>query len=188
MIYGLVSILVSSTRGSVAGNLGIYHLMNYTERDMSAVQPTTDRRSQDISSSTSLSPQKSQRVLACVLCQQRKVKCDRKFPCTSCIKSRAQCTPAAPIPRRRKRRFPERELLERLRKYEDLLRQNNIEFEPLHGESTGVKEAHNVDSNRSEVEQTKARGTNVPSPPTTASYERVYEPMYAVFKRLPHEY
>jgi hypothetical protein len=37
-------------------------------------------------------------------------------------------------PGRRKRRFPERELLERLRKYEDLLRQNNITFDPLHKE------------------------------------------------------
>ncbi|KAL9041218.1 MAG: hypothetical protein Q9214_004182 [Letrouitia sp. 1 TL-2023] len=35
-------------------------------------------------------------------------------------------------PRQRRRRFPERELLERLRHYEGLLRQNNIKFEPLH--------------------------------------------------------
>ncbi|KAJ5601109.1 hypothetical protein N7510_010643 [Penicillium lagena] len=49
---------------------------------------------------------KSPRVLACVFCQQRKM--------------------------RRKRRFPERELLNRLRKYEDLLRLNNVKFDPLH--------------------------------------------------------
>lgn len=151
--------------------------------DMSTIQPTTDRRTQDSSPSTFPSLQKPQRILACVLCQQRKVKCDRKFPCTSCIKSRAQCVPAAQIPRRRKRRFPERELLERLRKYEDLLRQNNIKFEPLHGESTGEKMGHH-----SEVEQTKSSGTNFPSPSTTASSGRVYEPMYAVFKRLFHGY
>lgn len=35
-------------------------------------------------------------------------------------------------PRQRRRRFPERELLERLRHYEDLLRQHKIDFEPLH--------------------------------------------------------
>lgn len=75
----------------------------------------------------------SQRILACVQCQQRKVKCDRKFPCANCVKARAQCVPANTLPpRQRRRRFPERELLERLRRYEGLLRQNNIDFEPLH--------------------------------------------------------
>ncbi|PYI09830.1 fungal-specific transcription factor domain protein [Aspergillus sclerotiicarbonarius CBS 121057] len=74
---------------------------------------------------------KPHRVLACVLCQQRKVKCDRKFPCASCVRAGAQCVPTL-APRPRRRRFPERELLERLRRYEDLLRQHNIDFEPLH--------------------------------------------------------
>lgn len=36
---------------------------------------------------------KPQRVLACVLCQQRKIKCDRKFPCVSCRKAGVQCVP-----------------------------------------------------------------------------------------------
>jgi len=40
--------------------------------------------------------------------------------------------PASLTPRQRRRRFPERELLERLRHYENLLRQNNINFKPLH--------------------------------------------------------
>lgn len=74
---------------------------------------------------------KPQRVLACVLCQQRKIKCDRKFPCVNCVRACAQCVPAALAPRQRRRTFPERELLERLRHYEGLLRQNNIKFEPL---------------------------------------------------------
>lgn len=78
---------------------------------------------------------RTQRVLACILCQQRKVKCDRKFPCNNCVKNGAKCVPAALAPRQRRRRFPERELLERLRQYEDLLKQNNIAFEPLHGSS-----------------------------------------------------
>ncbi|KAH6660546.1 C6 zinc finger domain protein [Truncatella angustata] len=78
------------------------------------------------------------RVLACVLCQQRKVKCDKKFPCENCVKGNAQCIPAtATGPGQRRRRFPERELLDRLRYYEELLRQNNIQFEPLHGSTAG---------------------------------------------------
>lgn len=74
---------------------------------------------------------KPQRVLACVLCKQRKIKCDRKSPCANCVRAGAQCV-AATLARQRRRRFPERELLERLRHYEGLLRQNNIKFEPLH--------------------------------------------------------
>ncbi|KAH8671545.1 hypothetical protein BX600DRAFT_496224 [Xylariales sp. PMI_506] len=77
-------------------------------------------------------PPKHQRVLACLLCQKRKIKCDRQFPCTQCIKSRAQCVPATLMPRRRRRRFAERDLLDHIRKCEDLLRQNSIKFDPLH--------------------------------------------------------
>lgn len=75
---------------------------------------------------------KPQRVLACVLCQQRKVKCDRKSPCANCVRSEVECVQGHLAQRPRRRRFPERALLERLRKYENLLRQNDIPFEPLH--------------------------------------------------------
>ncbi|KAL4936793.1 hypothetical protein BDV06DRAFT_85431 [Aspergillus oleicola] len=75
------------------------------------------------------------RVLSCVLCQQRKIRCDRSFPCANCVKAKAQCVPAGLLPRKRKRRFAERELLDRLRRYESLLQQNNINFESLHGEA-----------------------------------------------------
>ncbi|KAH8732089.1 putative C6 transcription factor [Phaeosphaeriaceae sp. PMI808] len=88
---------------------------------------------------------KPQRVLACVLCQQRKVKCDRKFPCANCIKAGVQCILAAQNPRQRRRRFPERDLLNRLRQYEDLLRQNHITFEPLHSTSKSDKSSPKAD-------------------------------------------
>ena len=75
---------------------------------------------------------KAARVLSCVLCAQRKVKCDRKFPCSNCTRTGVQCVAAATVPRQRRRRFPERELLERLHNYEDLLKAHNIAFQPLH--------------------------------------------------------
>jgi len=78
----------------------------------------------------------SQRILSCVMCQQRKVKCDRDFPCANCAKAGVQCVPAGSIPRQRRRRFPERELLDRLRHYEDLLSRNNVSFEPMHPPSS----------------------------------------------------
>ena len=92
--------------------------------------PASSPAASDLPTSKAAKPQ---RVLACVLCQQRKVKCERKFPCSNCIKSGAKCVPASTLgPRQRRRRFPERELLDRLRHYEDLLRENNIQFESLH--------------------------------------------------------
>ncbi|PYI31709.1 C6 zinc finger domain protein [Aspergillus indologenus CBS 114.80] len=72
---------------------------------------------------------KPQRVLSCVLCQQRKIRCDRKTPCANCLRAGADCVLAT---RQRRRRFAERHLLERLRHYESLLRDNNIPFQPLH--------------------------------------------------------
>ncbi|KAF3480959.1 fungal specific transcription factor domain-containing protein [Arthroderma uncinatum] len=59
---------------------------------------------------------------ACVLCQQRKVRCDRQSPCSGCRKYEVNCIyRPPPPPRRRKRRSPEDVLLARLRKYEELL-------------------------------------------------------------------
>ncbi|KAF5229154.1 hypothetical protein FAUST_10626 [Fusarium austroamericanum] len=80
---------------------------------------------------------KPHRVLACVLCQQRKVKCDRTFPCSTCVKHGTQCVPATQ-PRPRRRRFPERELLDRLRRYEALMKQNNVKFDPLHDDNNST--------------------------------------------------
>ncbi|KAF3768068.1 hypothetical protein M406DRAFT_338708 [Cryphonectria parasitica EP155] len=71
------------------------------------------------------------RLLACSSCQQRKVKCDRKSPCAACVKSGTHCV-APSGPRRRRPRFPERELLNRLRQFEELLRRHKIDFTALH--------------------------------------------------------
>lgn len=49
---------------------------------------------------------------------------------------KAQCIPAALVPRQRRRRFPERELLERIREYERLLHQHHVPFRPLHPDAT----------------------------------------------------
>ncbi|KAM5353517.1 hypothetical protein ACJ41O_000167 [Fusarium nematophilum] len=63
----------------------------------------------------------SKRILACVLCQQRKKKCDRRSPCSNCIKLNVVCTPSTPAPPRKRRR-PNQELLERLARCEAMLR------------------------------------------------------------------
>ena len=89
----------------------------------------------DEAQSPGKSIKKEKHGLACVPCQQRKLKCDRKEPCARCIKSGSQCVQSSWNPRQRRRRFPERDLIDRIRRYEDLLRSNAIAFEPLHPSS-----------------------------------------------------
>lgn len=125
-------------------------------------------------------PDKSTRVLSCVLCQQRKIKCDRTFPCTNCIKSQAQCVPAGLLPRHRKRRFPERELLNRVRQYETLLKRHNIEFNPLHSEPP--KEGDEGQKRRS-VESEDWLPSSSASPRAKLSKES-YDAKYKLFSRF----
>lgn len=81
-------------------------------------------------SSPTVSSQKITRGHSCVLCQQRKVKCDRQKPCSNCIKARAECIPSAPtVPRRRRRKFTEQDLSARLKKYEYLLKKHGVKVE-----------------------------------------------------------
>ena len=128
---------------------------------------------------------KPQRVLACVLCQQRKVKCDKNFPCQNCLKSQAQCVPSMLAQRRPRRRFPERALLDRLRKYEDLLHQNNITFEPLHKGSAGEKESMHAESGLdSDDEHPEAVGPDSSSLSTNSHPKSGHHAKYALFKEL----
>ncbi|PQE09943.1 fungal specific transcription factor domain-containing protein [Rutstroemia sp. NJR-2017a BVV2] len=74
--------------------------------------------------------QKITRGHSCILCQQRKVKCDRQKPCSNCIRAHAECIPSQPsAPRRRRRKLSELDVAARLRKYEHLLRVNGIKIE-----------------------------------------------------------
>ena len=144
-------------------------------------------------SSRATSTTKLLRVLACVLCQQRKIKCDRSFPCANCRKSHAQCVPAATLPpRRRRRRLPERELLDRLRRYEGLLRQNNIDFEPLHVDPSAIeKQSPNLDGGAEydspeDEHPGAAAGPGQSSSPSTIKSESVYKTRYALIIKKIH--
>ncbi|KAK9447044.1 fungal-specific transcription factor domain-containing protein [Limtongia smithiae] len=56
---------------------------------------------------------------ACVICQQRKVKCNRLSPCSNCLKANASCVYTTPKPPKRRRKANEAmDLLEKLRRYE----------------------------------------------------------------------
>ena len=69
---------------------------------------------------------------SCVLCQQRKVRCDKNKPCANCVKAQVECRVIPPQPPRRRKKKPhERELVDRLRKYESLLSQHGVTFDPI---------------------------------------------------------
>lgn len=69
------------------------------------------------SSSSTLNPR------SCVTCRRRKVKCDKKHPCTNCTKARIECIfPAPGRAPRKARKPPDAELLDRLRKLEGMVK------------------------------------------------------------------
>jgi hypothetical protein len=87
------------------------------------------------------------RGTSCVLCQQRKVRCDKNKPCANCVKAKVECRVIPPQPpRRRKKRLQERDLIERLKKYESLLAENGVKFESI------GQELRSSDNNMDDVE------------------------------------
>lgn len=69
---------------------------------------------------------------SCVLCQQRKVRCDLQKPCTNCIRAQVECRVVPPQPpRRKKRKFYEEDLVDRLQKYEALMTRKGVDFSSI---------------------------------------------------------
>ncbi|CAH0057719.1 unnamed protein product [Clonostachys solani] len=65
------------------------------------------------------------KVLACVSCQRRKKRCDRNNPCSNCVLTKQlgiNCTASHPAPHRKRRR-KNQEMVERLERCEELLKQ-----------------------------------------------------------------
>ncbi|KAH0497906.1 hypothetical protein TgHK011_005188 [Trichoderma gracile] len=91
-----------------------------------------------MSSNASPGPHKHPRILACVLCQHRKIKCDRNSPCSNCIKANVTCTPSTPAPARKRRR-PNQDLQERLARCEELLKQYASGTVPIPAPSTAQR-------------------------------------------------
>nr|ANM86355.1 putative transcription factor [Cladonia uncialis subsp. uncialis]AUW31218.1 putative transcription factor [Cladonia uncialis subsp. uncialis] len=80
------------------------------------------------------------KLISCTLCQQRKVKCDKRQPtCTTCATHRASCIYVAPARSQRKRKkSSEEELLDRLNRYEALLNIHGISLDGLNPTSATV--------------------------------------------------
>lgn len=110
--------------------------------------------------------------LSCEACRQRKVKCDKLSPCTSCVRLGFVCVPVerARLPRGRTRRPSERthgsdkELADRVAKLEQLLKQVAAERDAIsHREEpprpTPASTEHNLETKMAEVETWRAQNT-----------------------------
>lgn len=72
----------------------------------------------------------------CIFCQKRKVKCDRNYPCGNCKRASTECiSPTSLPPKKRKRRFPEAELLAKIRRYEHHLKKCGADLDAINSES-----------------------------------------------------
>jgi hypothetical protein len=74
--------------------------------------------------------------ISCILCRQRKVKCDKQQRCSNCVKAGVECvyvTPSRPRRRVGNGKSPEdvsrEELIHRVRRYEALFKKHGLQFE-----------------------------------------------------------
>ncbi|EPE29783.1 Zn2/Cys6 DNA-binding protein [Glarea lozoyensis ATCC 20868] len=67
---------------------------------------------------------------SCVLCQQRKVRCDRQKPCSNCVKARVECIASIPtLARRRRQKTSETDVMGKLKRYEQLLKTHGVKID-----------------------------------------------------------
>lgn len=112
---------------------------------------------------------------SCMLCQQRKVRCDQQKPCSGCVRAQVECK-VAPIqpPRRKKRKTQEVDLIDRLKRYEALMTQNGVNFSSI------------LDNDRERNASEMASDIQNPSPgpvsPKTADSRGVNRKKYELFR------
>jgi Fungal Zn(2)-Cys(6) binuclear cluster domain len=78
---------------------------------------------------------------SCLTCRQRKVKCDRRNPCSNCMRAARQCSFIPPVrgkPKRRK--APKEGLHAKLRRYEEMLKSYGAKIEPSDNDITSEVE------------------------------------------------
>lgn len=91
---------------------------------------TLSSESQPVHPQPQVIVEKITRGHSCILCQQRKVRCDKTKPCSNCVKARAECVQRAFVPpRRRKKKIPATDIVARLRRAEELLKKHGVKLD-----------------------------------------------------------
>jgi hypothetical protein len=71
-------------------------------------------------------------TFSCIRCAERKVKCDRRRPCSACTKHNVECVfNSSKPPRRKQKRVKVQVLSDRLNQYEALLQKHGIDRSEL---------------------------------------------------------
>ena len=107
--------------------------------------------------STSL-PVKNLRSHSCVLCQQRKVKCDRNDPCAGCIKAGVECVASVPAPPGRRKRRADTDVQSKLRRSAGLLRGHEARPQSPDGLESDVDEGHHTNSSKALLVPAESEG------------------------------
>ncbi|KAE8386135.1 putative fungal-specific transcription factor [Aspergillus alliaceus] len=94
---------------------------------------------------------------SCLACRQRKIKCDRRTPCSNCVKAEKTCSFFPPVRGKRRRTKPPREGLHaKLKRYEELLKSYGAKIEP--SEDTDDSDSADVEmEDEKELEETQPK-------------------------------
>lgn len=142
---------------------------NTAANDGPAQKPTVD------SQGRALNPR------SCVTCRKRKVKCDKTHPCTNCNRARIECIYPAPGRAPRKVRKVgegrDRELLERLRRLEGVVKNLGVEVPEGEEPKDTNKEAEEV------VKETADTGRRTVSGDATIASEQAPAPQGELKRR-----
>lgn len=69
---------------------------------------------------------------ACIRCAKRKVRCDRQDPCKACVRHKVDCIYEDPQATRKRRKLTKDDvLIDRLKFYENLLRERGVEAQEI---------------------------------------------------------
>ncbi|EAA29601.2 hypothetical protein GE21DRAFT_6969 [Neurospora crassa] len=105
--------------------------------DQAPSQPPSHDQPQNGHPQQQLRQAKSPRILACQLCQGRKIRCNRVFPCDNCKRSNVPCIPSKPAPLR-KRRPPHQALQEKLAAVTEKMEQMRREMDAAKASGQGL--------------------------------------------------
>ncbi|KAH8889679.1 hypothetical protein GQ53DRAFT_188133 [Thozetella sp. PMI_491] len=122
---------------------------------------------------------------SCVLCQQRKVRCDKQKPCANCVKAQVECKVVPPQPPRRRKKKPhERDLIDRLRKYEALLSQHGVTFDPIAHDLRPSDHADDIGDLENDLIGLKTSPPSGPDPvsPETQEKQNKWFPYYREYQ------